>query len=156
MPSILNLDLTSTLEKGVLEWVPNTTSLRNIVSKAYNPQASNFSPRRRGSRLVSIGDISLRKTFDKCQSMYFSQGSLKRAASLFDQLLLKAYPALLYWWFVQRYHDPHSWYEARLRFTVSAAAWSAVGHVIGLGDRHSENILVDTETGSCVHVDFDW
>lgn len=32
----------------------------------------------------------------------------------------------------------------------------AVGHVIGLGDRHSENILVDTSSGDCVHVDFDW
>ena len=33
--------------------------------------------------------------------------------------------------------------------------WSAVGHLIGLGDRHSENILIDTKCGECVHVDFD-
>lgn len=28
--------------------------------------------------------------------------------------------------------------------------------IIGLGDRHSENILIDTSSGECVHVDFDW
>jgi phosphatidylinositol kinase/protein kinase (PI-3 family) len=39
---------------------------------------------------------------------------------------------------------------------LSAAAWSMVGHVIGLGDRHSENILIETTTGRVVHVDFDW
>lgn len=29
-----------------------------------------------------------------------------------------------------------------------------VGHVLGLGDRHGENILVDTCSGGAVHVDF--
>lgn len=37
----------------------------------------------------------------------------------------------------------------------SAAVWSSVGHVVGLGDRHGENILIHTESGECVHVDFD-
>ena len=30
-----------------------------------------------------------------------------------------------------------------------------MGHVIGLGDRHTENILLDVTKGECVHVDFD-
>ena len=29
-----------------------------------------------------------------------------------------------------------------------------VGHVVGLGDRHGENILLDASSGECVHVDF--
>lgn len=37
----------------------------------------------------------------------------------------------------------------------SSAVWSSVGHVVGLGDRHGENILIHTESGECVHVDFD-
>lgn len=37
----------------------------------------------------------------------------------------------------------------------SAAVWSSVGHVVGLGDRHGENLLIHTESGECVHVDFD-
>ena len=31
---------------------------------------------------------------------------------------------------------------------------SFVGYVLGLGDRHSENILLDATTGAAVHVDF--
>lgn len=38
---------------------------------------------------------------------------------------------------------------------MSAAVWSAVGHILGLGDRHAENILIDTSCGEVVHVDFD-
>ncbi|KAJ7388535.1 hypothetical protein OS493_037052 [Desmophyllum pertusum] len=29
-----------------------------------------------------------------------------------------------------------------------------VGHILGLGDRHGENILFDAACGDCVHVDF--
>lgn len=29
-----------------------------------------------------------------------------------------------------------------------------VGYILGLGDRHGENILFDSFTGECVHVDF--
>ena len=32
--------------------------------------------------------------------------------------------------------------------------WSMVGHIVGLGDRHGENILLDAMTGDAVHVDF--
>jgi len=85
----------------------------------------------------------------------FLKGNLKGASARFEELCLKPNPPLLYWWFVQKFHDPHAWYEARTRFSLSCAVWSGVGHVIGLGDRHSENILVDTSTGECVHVDFD-
>lgn len=29
-----------------------------------------------------------------------------------------------------------------------------VGYTLGLGDRHGENILFDSVSGDCVHVDF--
>lgn len=74
---------------------------------------------------------------------------------MFEEKILQSYPPLLYWWFVQHFPDPFTWFEARQSFTRSAAAWSVIGHMIGLGDRHSENILVDTKSGQIVHVDFD-
>ena len=30
------------------------------------------------------------------------------------------------------------WFEARLRFSRSCAAWSMLGHIVGLGDRHAK------------------
>jgi serine/threonine-protein kinase ATR len=144
-------------DTGILEWVPNTAALRALVAKSFNPQAPPTSSKRRGQRAANFADPLLRTNFEKkCQEMYFKSGNLKRAAALFVELCLKPYPPVLYWWFVHHFHDPHAWYEARTRFALSSAAWSAVGHVIGLGDRHSENILIDMTSGDCVHVDFDW
>jgi len=140
---------------GILEWVPNTDSLRNLIMSSYNPQAAPHSMRRRGQRLGNFMDANIRNNYEKCQDMYFKSGHLTRAAIMLEELIMKPFPPLLYWWFLQKFLDPHAWFEARMAFTLSAATWSAVGHVIGLGDRHSENILVDTSSGDCVHVDFD-
>mmetsp|Transcript_19389 Transcript_19389/g.40641 ORF Transcript_19389/g.40641 Transcript_19389/m.40641 type:complete len:484 (-) Transcript_19389:96-1547(-) len=140
---------------GILEWVPNTESLRSVITETYNPQFPPNSVHRRGSRITNFSDNELRGAFLKCQDVYLKRGDLDLATKKFDELILKQYLPVMYWWFIQNFASPHSWFEARTNFTLSNAVWSAVGHIIGLGDRHSENLLVDTSSGECVHVDFD-
>jgi ataxia telangiectasia mutated family protein len=41
----------------------------------------------------------------------------------------------------------------RLAYARSVATTSIVGHVLGLGDRHVSNILLDNGTGEVVHID---
>lgn len=144
-------------DTGLLEWVPHTAAIRSIIAKTYNPQANALHGKRQGKRITHFNDPQMRLLFEeKCQGAYFSAGNLTKAAALFESEILKSYPPVLYWWFIQQFPDPHTWYESRTRFALSTAVWSAVGHVIGLGDRHSENILLDKSSGECVHVDFDW
>ena len=69
--------------------------------------------------------------------------------------ILPAFPPVLHQWFIAAFPDPAGWFQARLSFARSVGAWSMLGHVIGLGDRHAENILMDVTNGECVHVDFD-
>eukprot|EP00656_Telonema_subtile_P044258 TRINITY_DN50543_c0_g1_i1.p1 TRINITY_DN50543_c0_g1~~TRINITY_DN50543_c0_g1_i1.p1 ORF type:complete len:216 (+),score=49.46 TRINITY_DN50543_c0_g1_i1:34-681(+) len=38
--------------------------------------------------------------------------------------------------------------------STGLAVMSIIGHVVGLGDRHGENILFDKKNGDAVHVDF--
>ncbi|XP_042508372.1 uncharacterized protein LOC122084303 [Macadamia integrifolia] len=40
------------------------------------------------------------------------------------------------------------------RYSGSVAAMSIVGHILGLGDRHLDNILMDFSTGDVVHIDY--
>jgi len=140
---------------GILEWVPNTDSLRSVITETYNPQVAPNSVHRHGSRITNFSDPELRTTFQKCQDVFVKKGNLVLATKKFEELILKQYLPVMYWWFVQHFSSPHAWYEARTNFTLSTAVWSAVGHIIGLGDRHSENILIDVANGECVHVDFD-
>ena len=41
----------------------------------------------------------------------------------------------------------------RLKYTRSVATTSIVGHILGLGDRHTSNILLDNRSGEVVHID---
>ena len=45
-------------------------------------------------------------------------------------------------------------YNARLNYCRTSAVMCMVGFILGLGDRHGENILFDSTNGDCVHVDF--
>ncbi|KAK3744393.1 hypothetical protein QZH41_012155, partial [Actinostola sp. cb2023] len=44
-------------------------------------------------------------------------------------------------------------YQSRVSYCRTTAVMSMVGYMLGLGDRHGENILFDSTNGDCVHVD---
>jgi FKBP12-rapamycin complex-associated protein len=47
-----------------------------------------------------------------------------------------------------------TWVERRTNFTKSMAIMSMVGYILGLGDRHPSNLMVDRVSGRVVHIDF--
>jgi FKBP12-rapamycin complex-associated protein len=46
------------------------------------------------------------------------------------------------------------WLERRTNFTRSLAVMSMVGYILGLGDRHPSNLMLDRHSGKIVHIDF--
>ncbi|KAF9379405.1 Serine/threonine-protein kinase smg1 [Podila verticillata] len=49
---------------------------------------------------------------------------------------------------------PAEWWRKSVMFARSTAVMSMIGYVIGLGDRHLDNILIDFTTGDLVHIDY--
>ncbi|ELP85087.1 FKBP12-rapamycin complex-associated protein, putative [Entamoeba invadens IP1] len=47
-----------------------------------------------------------------------------------------------------------AWMERRTNFTRSVALMSMVGYILGLGDRHPSNLMLQRYTGNVVHIDF--
>lgn len=46
------------------------------------------------------------------------------------------------------------WLDRRTNYTRSLAVMSMVGYILGLGDRHPSNIMLERYTGKIVHIDF--
>jgi PI-3-kinase-related kinase SMG-1 len=46
------------------------------------------------------------------------------------------------------------WWDRLTRYSRSVAVMSMIGYVIGLGDRHLDNILIDFSRGEVVHIDY--
>ena len=47
-----------------------------------------------------------------------------------------------------------AWLLKSMRHARSVATASVVGHLVGLGDRHLDNVLVNLATGDVVHIDY--
>lgn len=47
-----------------------------------------------------------------------------------------------------------AWLERRTNYTRSLGVMSMVGYILGLGDRHPSNLLLERVTGKVVHIDF--
>ena len=46
------------------------------------------------------------------------------------------------------------WFDRRTNYTRSLAVMSMVGYVLGLGDRHPSNLMLDRMSGKITHIDF--
>lgn len=68
--------------------------------------------------------------------------------------LMKKFKPVMRHFFTERHKEPMAWFGMRLNYVRSVAVTSIVGHVLGIGDRHCSNILIDQLTGELVHIDF--
>lgn len=46
------------------------------------------------------------------------------------------------------------WLDRRTTYTRSTAVLSVVGYLLGLGDRHPSNLMLDRYSGKLLHIDF--
>ncbi|CAG8830002.1 1649_t:CDS:1, partial [Gigaspora rosea] len=50
--------------------------------------------------------------------------------------------------------SPKEWWIKSTSLSRSLAVMSVIGYIIGVGDRHLDNILIDFECGEVIHIDY--
>lgn len=123
-------------ECGLIEWVQHVTPYRTIVMRYYKQLCTEISVKELKRRYPTKRD------------------SIEKKKQFFETYLLPNHPLVFGNWFRERFPNPHDWYQARCSYVKTLAVMSMVGYVLGLGDRHGENILMDASCGDVVHVDF--
>lgn len=116
-------------ETGLIEWVHNLIGYRTAAYQFY----------------PSAAKQQIKNKFENLKSL--------SAEDRYNKVMAE-FPSRFYQWFAVKHPEPISWLDARLCYTRSCAVMSMVGTVIGLGDRHGENILLNIKSGHVVHVDF--
>ena len=122
-------------ECGLIEWVDNLKTLRDILLNAYKQK-------------------NIIINYNELRTLLNDASSSPSKTPLFTTKILSKFPPAFHEWFVEMFPEPSAWFAARLRYTRSCAVMSIVGHVLGLGDRHGENILFEETNGGTFHVDF--
>ncbi|KAI9786756.1 MAG: serine/threonine-protein kinase M1 [Peltula sp. TS41687] len=122
-------------ECGLIEWVDNLRTLRDIILSLYK------------SKGIAPNYTEIRLLLDEASS-HISK------LPIFTGQVLPSFPPVFHEWFIEMFPEPGAWFTARLKYTRSCAVMSMVGMVLGLGDRHGENILFEEGNGGTFHVDF--
>lgn len=81
------------------------------------------------------------------------QQSKEKKVELYRKIT-KEFTPVLHYFFLERFFSPSAWYNSTQSFISTLSVTSIVGYIVGLGDRHLRNILIDEKTGQIVHIDF--
>ncbi|VVC96704.1 unnamed protein product, partial [Leptidea sinapis] len=98
-------------------------------------------------------DITPTAARHRLKECHDNRKSNKHKLMVFNEIL-RVFRPVLHYFFTEHYGDPVTWYERRLAYTRSVATSSMVGYIMGLGDRHVQNILIDKTTAQVIHIDF--
>ncbi|TEA15433.1 Serine/threonine-protein kinase tel1 [Colletotrichum sidae] len=128
------LPLTSA--SGLIEFVPDTIPLHEFLMPAHERY---FPKDLKGSHC--------RKEISNAQNK-----TTEQRVNVYRKVTERFHPVMKYF-FIEYFNDPDEWFMRRLAYTRATAAISMLGHVLGLGDRHGHNILLDSKTGEVVHID---
>uniref|UniRef100_A0A8C7SXB8 non-specific serine/threonine protein kinase n=1 Tax=Oncorhynchus mykiss TaxID=8022 RepID=A0A8C7SXB8_ONCMY len=125
---------------GVLEWCSGTVPIGDFLIDPQKGAHTRFCPQ-------DWTSITCRKKMMESQRL--GSGGKTQA---FSEVCQNFRPVFRYFC-MERFLDPAVWLEKRLAYTRSVATSSIVGYIVGLGDRHIQNILIDEQTAELVHID---
>ncbi|VDP71935.1 unnamed protein product [Echinostoma caproni] len=125
---------------GVIEWCEGTIPLGEWLAadrvgahQRYRPR--DITPAEAKQRLAAVRDRPP-----------------ERRRVVFEEITERLKPVLAYF-YLEEFPDVRDWCLARAAYTRSLAVSSLVGYLVGLGDRHPQNILLHRRSGELVHID---
>lgn len=143
---------------GIIEWVPDTETLKGLISKeakvhpmgkgpkgepcdemAQGYYLTELYPRLKGDATDYLGKLNVRR---------------EKLAAKFTEIVEKVPADLLQRAVHKRSVSSEVYLAMRARFARSLATLTACMHILGIGDRHLDNFLLHTPTGNVVGIDF--
>lgn len=124
---------------GIVEWVPQTDTLHRLIEEY------------RESRNIPV-QIE-QKLMNELSSRY-DELTVMQKVEILEYALNNTSGqdlARILW-----LKSPNSevWIQRRTNYTRSLAAMSMVGYILGLGDRHPSNLMLERNSGRILHIDF--
>lgn len=121
---------------GLMEFIKNVSSLNDILKPMHQEDE------------ISHGE--LRKRMD---ASYKANKMTELRVKEFDEMCKLVTPRFNEFFRIT-FLSPESWYKAKKTYAMSLAITSMIGHILGIGDRHMSNVMMNCQTGDLVHIDF--
>lgn len=126
---------------GIIEWVPHCDTIHELIKqyrKSHNIPLD-------AEQLIIMRSIPIPE--------YYRLAPLQKL-EVFEQALDGTSSSDLQRSMFLNSRNSEEWLDKRTTFTRSLAVMSMVGYILGLGDRHPNNLLLNRNSGQIIHIDF--
>jgi ataxia telangiectasia mutated family protein len=141
---------------GVIEFVEGTISIQEWLMPLKPPLwrggFTRYAEDGAGLELVERVREKFHNTSTTYHNMPRTAESRQKILKVFRSVTARLKPVLRYF-FIESFKNSGDWFSSRLRFCRHMATNSMVGYLLGIGDRHLNNILLDRSTAELVHID---
>lgn len=127
------------ISHGLIQWIPGTDTLKDVVS-IYR----SLHGRVLEEEFNILSELSV--NYDSHQPIQKMQ--------ILENIFRNTPDTDIYQFFWLTASGSDNWLKKVHNFSVTTGINSVIGYVIGLGDRHPGNMLIDKITGKVVHIDF--
>ncbi|EFA77745.1 protein kinase [Heterostelium album PN500] len=124
---------------GLIGWVPHSDTLHALI-RDY----------RESSKILL--NIEHRLMLQMCSD--YDNLTLLQKVEVFEYALESTTGQDLHKVLWLKSRNSEIWLDRRTNYTRSLAVMSMVGYILGLGDRHPSNLMLDRHTGRILHIDF--
>ena len=124
---------------GIIGWVSNCDTIHQLVKEF---RQINKVPLNIEHRLMAKFNPKFDTSLSMTKLEVFKY-------SLYNTLGMDLYKVI---W--SKSQNAEDWLERRTIYSRSLAVMSIVGYILGLGDRHPSNIMIDRISGKILHIDF--
>ena len=124
---------------GVIGWVPECDTLHSLVKQYREPRNIKLNCEHKLMMSAAPNYDSL-PTLNKVEIFEMARNKT-RGEDLAKMQFLRS-------------QNSEIWLSKRTNYTRSVAITSMAGYILGLGDRHPNNLMIDRVSGKVVHIDF--
>jgi len=143
-------------DSGLIGWVPNHDTLHALVVQHRRSKTPPVPPDFELSKMINqVADLKKNNKANLAQlCLRYERLNIMQKTDVFIEALSYSSGNDIQeaMWLV----SPSSevWLDRRTNFTRSLAVMSMVGYILGLGDRHPSNIMLNRTSGAITHIDF--
>ena len=124
---------------GIIGWVPNCDTICNLLRDERDESG-----------------LYLYAEYKKVLNIYpkYESGNFLSKVETFEDGLLQTEGRELNTIIWKKSKNCETWLNRRTNYSRSLAVMSIVGYILGLGDRHPNNLMMSRKTGKIIHIDF--
>lgn len=129
-------------EVGLIGWVQNCTTIYSTIVQYRKDRGLDLSIERDACYKTAGSEANYLNMDVKAKVQAFIRGCSETPGNEIQNTLL------------HYSENSEHWLKRRTSYTATLALTSFAGYILGLGDRHCDNIMIDNTSAKLVHIDF--